>query len=163
MERMWAPWRSSYVGKEQPPGCILCLKPREDNDATNYIVARGKYVYVLLNLFPYNCGHLMVAPYRHVGEMEDLDPNEWVEFSRMLPRAVAALKEAYHPQGFNLGINIGRVSGAGVPGHLHWHVVPRWEGDSNFMQVVNETRVLPESLDDTFIKIRTAWGNCPGT
>jgi ATP adenylyltransferase len=157
MELLWAPWRGEYVGKEQPPGCILCQKPREGNDAANYLLARGDHAYVLLNLYPYNNGHLMVAPYRHVGELEELLPQEWQETVSFLTRAVAALKEAYRPHGFNLGVNLGRVAGAGVPGHLHWHVVPRWEGDANFMPVIGRTRVLPEFLETTYARLRPIW------
>lgn len=157
MERLWAPWRGAYVGQEQPPGCILCQKPREDRDPANYLVARGQFFFVLLNLYPYNNGHVMLAPYRHVGEVEELTPEEWQEFSLFLPRVIRALKESHRPHGFNVGLNLGRVAGAGIPGHLHWHVVPRWEGDANFMPVVGETKVLPESLDATYAKLRAAW------
>lgn len=163
MDRLWAPWRGEYVGKEQPPGCILCQKPREDQDAANYLVARGQFLFVLLNLYPYNNGHVMLAPYRHVGEVEELRPEEWQEFSLFLPRIIRALKDSHRPHGFNVGLNLGRVAGAGIPGHLHWHVVPRWEGDANFMPVVGGTKVLPESLDTTYAKLRAAWERAAGT
>ncbi|MBC7346826.1 MAG: HIT domain-containing protein [Clostridia bacterium] len=163
MRQLWAPWRGEYVGKEQPPGCILCEKPRALDDATNYIVARGQFVFALLNLYPYNNGHVMLAPYRHVGEMEELVPEEWTEFSLFLPRLIRALKLSHRPHGFNIGLNLGRVAGAGIPGHLHWHVVPRWEGDTNFMPVVGETRVLPESLETTLAKLRAAWEQTAAT
>ncbi|MGB9920612.1 MAG: HIT family protein [Moorellales bacterium] len=162
MERLWAPWRGEYVGKEQPAGCVLCQKPKEADDEGNYLLARGRFAYVLLNLYPYNNGHLMVAPYRHVGELEDLGPEEWQEITALLTRAVKCLKAVYRPHGFNLGVNLGRVAGAGIPGHLHWHVVPRWEGDANFMPVVGQTKVLPESLDSTYARLRSAWEELPG-
>jgi ATP adenylyltransferase len=162
MERLWAPWRSQYVGQEPPPGCILCQKPCEDRDRENHILARGEQLFVILNIFPYNNGHLMIAPYRHVGELEHLQPSEWEEFAVFLPRVIRTLKQAYRPHGFNIGINLGRVAGAGIPGHLHWHVVPRWEGDANFMPVISDTKVLPESLEATYAKLRKAWDQLEG-
>jgi len=134
--------------------CIFCELPNEDRDDKNFILARERHAFGLLNAFPYNPGHLMVAPYRHVGELEELTPEEIVDAGTLLQRAVRALREEMDPQGFNLGMNLGRVAGAGVPGHLHWHVVPRWNGDTNFMPVVGATRVLPESLDDTYGKLK---------
>jgi ATP adenylyltransferase len=118
------------------------------------ILHRGSHAFVLMNAFPYNPGHLMVAPFRHVGDAEQLTGDELLDAGREQQRALAALREEMSPHGFNVGMNLGRVAGAGIPDHVHWHVVPRWNGDTNFMPVVGETRVLPESLEDTFRKLR---------
>jgi ATP adenylyltransferase len=131
--------------------CIFCAA-RDEAEGT-YVVTRGERALVMLNAYPYNSGHLMVAPLRHVGEPGDLEDGEVLESQRLVARSLAALREEMTPDGFNLGLNLGRVAGAGVPGHLHWHVVPRWNGDTNFMPVVGETRVLPESLDETHRKL----------
>jgi ATP adenylyltransferase len=133
--------------------CFLCSKPNEGDDAKALILVRVDSVYVLLNAFPYNPGHVMVSPFRHVGELEELTDQELLDSGHMLQRSVRALKEAMAPDGFNGGLNLGRVAGAGVPGHLHWHLVPRWNGDTNFMPVIGETRVLPESLEETYAKL----------
>jgi ATP adenylyltransferase len=114
-----------------------------------------------MNAYPYNPGHLMVAPVRHVADLDDIDVDELIETGRLLQRAVAALREEMSPDGFNLGMNLGKVAGAGVPGHLHWHVVPRWDGDTNFMPVVGQTKVLPEALEDTYRKLRPRFGQSP--
>jgi ATP adenylyltransferase len=156
VEPLWAPWRMAYIEEAvgSPTGCIFCDKPAAGDDEANLILARTELVLVMLNAFPYNPGHLMVAPVRHVGELEQMEPAELAETSDLLQRAIRALRGVSRPDGFNLGMNLGRVAGAGVPGHLHWHVVPRWNGDTNFMSAVGETRVLPESLQDTFAKLR---------
>ena len=134
--------------------CFLCAKPRQGDDAAALILARSGAAYVLLNAFPYNPGHLMVAPFRHVGELEAFTDEELLDASHLLQRSITALGKAMEPHGFNVGLNLGRVAGAGIPGHLHWHVVPRWNGDTNFMPVLGETRVLPESLEQTYAKLR---------
>jgi ATP adenylyltransferase len=140
-------------------GCFLCAKPREDDDARALILARTKTSYVVLNAFPYNPGHVLVAPYRHVGELEALGDDELLDIAHLMQGSVRALKAAMNPDGFNAGLNLGRVAGAGVPGHLHWHVVPRWNGDTNFMPVLGETRVLPESLDATYARLKPTFGS----
>ncbi|HVM11394.1 MAG TPA: HIT domain-containing protein [Actinomycetota bacterium] len=137
------------AGAEDAEGCIFCDLPPQDDDEKNLILARGEHAFVILNRFPYNAGHLMVAPNRHEGEYEDLSEEEVLEVHRLLQRAIRALKEEMEPHGFNVGMNLGRVAGAGIPGHLHWHVVPRWGGDTNFMPVVGGTKVLPELLEET--------------
>jgi len=134
--------------------CFLCSKPHQGDDAAALILARSGAAFVLLNAFPYNPGHLMVAPFRHVGELEALTDEELLDASHLLQRSTAALTTGMEPQGFNVGLNLGRVAGAGIPGHLHWHVVPRWNGDTNFMPVLGETRVLPESLERTYAKLK---------
>ena len=139
---------------DEPEGCLFCEVLARGDDAEAFILARDGTAFALLNAYPYNPGHLMVAPTRHVGEIGDLDGDELVDTGRLLQRSVAALRQEMDPHGFNLGANLGRVAGAGIPGHLHWHVVPRWNGDTNFMPVVGETRVLPESLERTYEKLR---------
>jgi ATP adenylyltransferase len=134
-------------------GCIFCELPALVDDAAAYILFRGETGFVLLNKFPYNPGHLMAAPFRHTGDPESLTDEETLDLGRLLQRAIAALREEMAPHGFNIGMNLGRVAGAGIPGHLHWHVVPRWNGDTNFMPVIGQTRVLPELLDETYGKL----------
>ncbi len=154
METLWAPWRMAYVEGKKPAGCILCDKPREKTDAANYILFRGGKNYVIMNSFPYNPGHLMVAPYRHVATLEDLSVEERNEHYELVSRCVAVLRKASDPAGFNLGMNIGRVAGAGIEGHIHSHIVPRWNGDTNFMPVIGEARVIPQALADTYEKLK---------
>jgi ATP adenylyltransferase len=143
---------------DEPEGCLFCELLAKGDDEASFILAREGVAFALLNAYPYNPGHLMVAPTRHVGEIEQLTADELLDTSRLVQRAVTALREEMNPDGFNLGANLGRVAGAGIPGHLHWHVVPRWNGDTNFMPVVGETRVLPESLEDTYRKLRPRFG-----
>jgi ATP adenylyltransferase len=156
MERLWAPWRGEYVrsaSSGEGQGCLFCeLQKKDDEEA--YIVARADRGFAVLNAYPYNSGHLMIAPYRHEGDPEKLEDAESLELQQLLQRSLAALREAMSPDGFNIGMNLGRVAGAGVPDHLHWHVVPRWDGDTNYMPIVGETKVLPESLDQTLAKLR---------
>ncbi len=146
----------AYIESTHEPeaGCIFCEAASGADDEASLVLARGPRAFVLLNAFPYNPGHLMVAPIRHVSDLEALTPEELADAGRLLQRSVGALREAMAPDGCNLGMNLGRVAGAGIPGHLHWHVVPRWNGDTNFMSVVGEVRVLPESLAETWAKLR---------
>lgn len=157
MERLWTPWRMEYIRSatvaEEDEGCVLCCLPGAGDDARVWILARGALAYVVLNKYPYNPGHLMVAPFRHVGALEDVRADELADMGELLQRAIAALRAASDPHGFNVGMNLGRAAGAGMPDHLHWHVVPRWGGDTNFMPVLGETRVLPELLDETYAKL----------
>lgn len=156
MERLWSPWRMAYIESAHDPaaGCIFCDKPQGGDDRASHIVARGERAFVMLNAFPYNPGHVMVAPYRHVADLEGADDVDLLEVSHLLRRAIGALRASSNPHGFNVGMNLGQVAGAGIPGHLHWHVVPRWNGDTNFMPVIGETRVLPELLDETYLKLQ---------
>ena len=159
LERLWAGWRSEYVeGAAADEGCVFCriLDSAESDDAT-YVVRRDDACAVVLNAYPYTSGHLMVMPVRHVGELEELDAGEAAALWRELSAAVRALKAAYSPDGLNVGANLGRSAGAGVPGHFHMHCVPRWTGDTNFMTSLAETRTLPESLPATYERIRKAW------
>ena len=134
--------------------CLFCELAALGDDEAAMILHRGGRSFVLMNAFPYNPGHLMVAPFRHVGDVEALEPDEVLDAGLEVRRAVRAVREEMSPDGYNIGMNLGRVAGAGIPDHVHWHVVPRWNGDTNFMPVVGETRVLPESLEDTFAKLR---------
>lgn len=154
MEHLWAPWRMEYILSSKSEGCIFCDKSAEDQDEANYILLRGECNFVILNSWPYNPGHLMVAPYRHAADLEDLSNEGLWEHSDMVRRCVQGLKRALHPEGFNIGINIGTVAGAGVIGHIHTHIVPRWGGDVNFMSVISDTRVLPEALASTYHKLK---------
>lgn len=140
--------------KEAEPGCVFCELPREDDDERLLILARAERAFVLLNSYPYNPGHLMIATFRHTGDLESLTAEEHADVDVLIVGSVRALREEMDPHGFNLGMNVGRVAGAGIPDHLHWHVVPRWNGDANFMPVVGQTRVLPELLEETFAKLR---------
>lgn len=150
MERLYTPWRYHFVTTaDQATGCFLCDKPREQADAANLIVLRGERVYAILNLYPYNSGHVLVAPYAHGGDLAMLDTETAAEVIAMGQRIVAAVQAEYRPDGFNVGMNLGRAAGAGVPDHLHLHIVPRWSGDTSFLPVLGETKVLPETLDQT--------------
>jgi ATP adenylyltransferase len=157
VERIWSPWRMAYIqaAKEQGEdgGCIFCDLPAESDDVRTMILARAELAFVIVNSFPYNPGHLMVVPFRHVGEYGDLTPEELSEIMAMTGKAIAALQAESEPHGFNLGMNLGRVSGAGIADHLHLHLVPRWGGDTNFMPIVAQTKVLPELLDETYDKL----------
>ena len=159
MRRIWAPWRMRYIEAVGHEGCVFCEKLEcVDSDREELLLLRGKRCFIMLNLYPYTNGHLMVAPYRHVASIEMLEQDELVEFMELAQQGVRILKKAIVPQGFNLGINMGRVAGAGVQGHLHLHVVPRWEGDTNYMPVLSETKVIPDSLESVYDKLRKALG-----
>jgi ATP adenylyltransferase len=150
MERLWAPWRLEYITKEKPAGCIFCDKPLTGDDRASYIVWRGTYSYVLLNAFPYNNGHIMIAPYAHLADLEALPPETMHEMMDLAQLATRALKSGFLPDGLNIGFNLGAAAGAGIKDHLHLHLVPRWSGDTNFMPVIGDTRVIPQSLDRTY-------------
>ena len=154
MERIWAPWRMGYIQKEKPEGCILCDKPREKDDALNYILYRGEKNFVIMNSYPYNPGHLMIAPYRHIANLEELTDEELYEHFKIVTHSIKVLRQVFSPGGFNLGINMGKLAGAGISGHVHTHIVPRWEGDTNFMPVLSDTRVVPEALAETYEKLK---------
>ena len=148
--QLWAPWRQRYLTRATPGRCIFCAAKRSTDDRRHHVIARGRRVFALLNRYPYNNGHLMVAPYRHVGRLESLSPAEWAESLRLLRRLLRRLTTALHPHGFNLGVNLGRAAGAGIPGHLHLHLVPRWSADTNFMPVLAKTKVISQSLDELY-------------
>jgi ATP adenylyltransferase len=154
MENLWAPWRAEYIFSTEKGGCFLCQKPKENKDDTNFILHRGQSNFIILNSFPYNPGHVLIAPYRHIGKPDVLTDEEAKEHFYLLKLCVKLLTEVTKPAGFNIGMNLGKVSGAGLDDHLHTHVVPRWLGDTNFMAVTADTRVLSEGLADTYKKLK---------
>ena len=156
-EQLWAPWRLEYIARaDELSGCVFCVAAAVPDDE-GLVVHRAQHAFALLNKFPYASGHLLVAPYRHVGELGELTDDEALELHRVATQAVRALAETYRPQGYNLGWNLGRVAGAGVVDHVHLHVVPRWAGDTNFMPVLADVKVLPEHLVETRDKLAAAW------
>jgi ATP adenylyltransferase len=158
---MWSPWRSRLInqrnGKEQNPGdhSLFYDLAAQNRDRENPILWRGAHVFVIMNLYPYNNGHLLIVPFREVDRYEDLTQKEQVELATTLERCIRWLNRALHPEGFNVGMNLGKAAGAGIPHHLHMHVVPRWSGDTNFMPAVGDVKVLPEALEETYDKLLT--------
>ena len=150
MDRLWAPWREKFILCEKEPGCFLCRTARENQDRRNLILYRGEKCYVILNRYPYNNGHVMIAPYRHVGKLEELKADELTELMTTAQLCVKTIKSGLKPQGINLGMNLGKVSGAGVADHIHLHLVPRWQGDTNFMPIFAQTKVVSVGLADTY-------------
>ena len=167
MDRLYAPWRMAYIEQPRKDGslalpqsrsrCVFCDAATASDDVDNLIVHRGKAAFVLLNLFPYNTGHLLVLPYLHTAKLTDLDDDASLELWTLAKGAQAALESVMHPEGYNLGMNLGKVSGAGIADHLHLHIVPRWNGDTNFMPVLADIKVLPDALENTCRKLRAAW------
>ncbi len=158
MDHLWSPWRYQYVTTaEQAVDCIFCVMAAEHRDAENYIVYRGRLNFIVLNRYPYTSGHLMVVPYRHAPTLVSVDDDTLTEMILLVRQAEEHLRANYHPDGLNMGINIGKAAGAGVAGHLHMHVLPRWVADANFMTSAGETRVLPEDLSVTYEKLSRAW------
>jgi ATP adenylyltransferase len=158
--RIWAPWRLAYVkdaSKDIEEECIFCAKPAAGDDEASLIVHRGEHCFVILNLFPYTNGHLMVAPYDHVGRLQELAPEALAEMMALAQRAMSRLEEVYEPHGYNVGFNQGRVAGAGVEHHIHLHVVPRWGGDTNFMPVIADTKVMPQTLEQSYEALKGAF------
>jgi ATP adenylyltransferase len=166
-QRLWAPWRLEYIkaARDQARGrvsggldeCIFCSKPKLGDDAKSLIPQRGERCFVMLNAFPYTNGHVMVAPYEHTADLSSLDDETSLELFQLAQRSIEALGQAYGPDGYNVGFNLGKVAGAGVAHHVHMHVVPRWAGDNNFMPVISDTRVLPQSLEESLATLREAF------
>lgn len=154
MDRLWAPWRTVYIGRDHGDTCIFCEKLHSDQDEANYLLFRGEKTFVILNLYPYSNGHLLVAPKRHVGDLVDLTREEMLELGETTRQMVVLLRKAFRPDGFNIGVNLGTIAGAGVPGHFHVHIVPRWAGDTNFMPVLGDVRVISEALEVTYRKLK---------
>jgi len=154
MRQIWAPWRIEYIQMEKPEGCILCEKPGQNSDAINYILYRGDKNFVIMNSYPYNSGHLMIAPYRHIANLEELTDEELHEHIEIVSRSAKVLRQVFKPDGFNIGMNVGRIAGAGIDKHIHTHIVPRWEGDTNFMPVLSDTKVINEALAETYKKLK---------
>ncbi len=152
MNRLWAPWRKAYIRPKRKTltGCLFCRLQKSSQDTRHYILTRTPLSYAVLNLYPYNNGHVLVVPNRHVASVGELSEAEKIDWLTLFDRVVEALKKTIHPHGFNAGINLGTVAGAGIPKHLHFHIVPRWEGDTNFMPVLGDTKVVSESLDSVY-------------
>lgn len=158
MNFIWSPWRMEYMQPNiQPDKCILCELTKQPDSAENLIMHRGERVYIILNRYPYTSGHLMVVPFEHKQSLEDLDRQTSHELMETTQKAIRLLKSVYQPQGFNVGVNIGEAAGAGIVGHVHLHIVPRWSGDTNFMSTLATTRVLPESLVETYRRLKETW------
>jgi len=158
MKRIWSPWRMKYVeNHKKEKGCIFCNALARTDNEENLIIKRGKLAFVILNLYPYTSGHIMVAPMAHQPSLEYLDPASRVEMMELVSQSIVVLKEIYHPHAFNVGANIGEAAGAGEPDHVHLHIVPRWTGDANFMSTLGETRVLPEALEETYKRIKAGF------
>lgn len=167
-EILWAPWRLAYIERPpdtaqdggqdsgQPTGNFFLDLPAQDNDRENLILFRGTTAFVIMNAYPYTNGHVLVAPYRQVADLDDLTDAELLEINQLLARCVRWIRSAFHPDGFNIGVNIGRAAGAGVPQHIHWHVLPRWNGDTNFMTTVGDVRVIPQTLSETYDRLIAA-------
>ena len=157
MDYLWTPWRYAYIiSADRAPGCIFCDKPAENDDRKNFIVHREKHCYVILNAFPYTSGHVMVVPYAHLDQLDKLPTEAAHEMMDLSRKMESVLRSVYNAEGVNLGMNIGMCAGGGVAGHVHMHVLPRWTADANFVSVVGETRVLPETLEQTYEKISAA-------
>ena len=150
LERLWAPWRNRFIARPKPRACIFCAAKRSRTDRRHHVIARDRDVFALLNRYPYNNGHLLVAPYRHVADLETLTTGEWTGILQMSRKLLRRLRRTLRPHGFNVGFNLGRPAGVGVPGHLHLHLVPRWDGDTNFMPVLAHTKIVSQSLDELY-------------
>ncbi|MCS7233043.1 MAG: HIT domain-containing protein [Synergistetes bacterium] len=160
MNFIFAPWRIEYIRAPKASVCFLCDLPREDKDDENLILYRGKSCFIIMNNYPYNPGHLMIAPYRHIGELEKLSKDELLEMMLLTQKAIFLLKKAMRPDGFNLGFNIGKVAGAGLEDHVHLHIVPRWNGDTNFMPIIADTKVVPQAVRDTYKTLKDVLSSC---
>ncbi len=156
MKQMWTPWRMAYIRREKNPGCIFCDAIAAADDRANFILHRGELAFLILNKYPYNNGHLMAVPNRHVDTLESLAPEEIADMMALVALGIRALRRSANPQGFNIGVNVGKVAGAGVVDHLHTHIVPRWEGDANFMPVLADVRMIPQDLGETYEELKAA-------
>ncbi len=150
MKKLFAPWRYKYVSNPSSEGCIFCKAASTKDDKKSGVLFRGKFSFVIMNKYPYNNGHVMVAPYKHTGNFIELNKDEMLEMSVILQKWQEVIKKAMNPDGFNIGMNIGRIAGAGFEDHLHYHIVPRWSGDTNFMPIIGETKVVPMSIDEAY-------------
>jgi len=158
MDYLWAPWRMDFIeNPKKSYECIFCIKIKENRDKENLILYRSTYSFVIMNLYPYNNGHLMIAPYRHIKDLEILSEEESKDIFFLIIKSLKVLKKTLNPAGFNIGMNMGKCAGAGIEEHIHIHIVPRWEGDTNFMPVISHTRVMPELLITTFSKLLSNW------
>jgi len=154
MQQLWAPWRMRYIESDKSGPCILCTTPGEQADRSNYILERTAHSFVMMNRFPYSNGHLLISPYAHADRLSALDDEAALDLTKTVGRAMERLREAFSPEGFNVGLNFGKAAGAGIETHLHYHIVPRWNGDTNFMPVFNDVKVISEAMDDTYKKLK---------
>lgn len=154
VQPLWAPWRMQYIESDKGGPCILCTKPTAGDDRRGYILERSSHSFVMMNIYPYSNGHLLVSPYAHVDRPAALDDAVALDLSKTLGRAVEGLRQALSPEGFNVGLNLGKAAGAGIETHLHYHIVPRWSGDTNYMTLFAEVRIIPEHLDATYDRLR---------
>jgi len=154
MERLWAPWRLEYIIADKTEGCVFCVFPSRQNDRENRILHRGEHAFVIMNAFPYSNGHLLIAPYRHTADLAELTDEESLDMMRLVRKSIRALQEAFRPDGINVGVNQGTAAGAGIADHVHMHIVPRWNGDTNFMPVFADVKVIPEALEVTYDKLK---------
>ena len=158
MKHLWSPWRMKYIRrKRKSGGCVFCDAISINDDDKSLVVTRGKHAYVIMNKFPYTSGHILVVPYVHVDKFEKLDTETYTEIMLLIRRSIETIDKVYQPDGYNLGANLGTVAGAGIADHIHFHIVPRWIGDTNYMTAVGNTRVLPEELQDTYKKLKSTW------
>ena len=158
MNHLWSPWRMKYIRRQKTPkGCVFCDAVQKEDGESNLIVARGKCAFVILNRYPYTSGHIMIVPLEHIGSFEKMDEETSAEVMRLIRQGITTLDKVYKPDGYNMGANLGASAGAGIANHVHFHLVPRWDGDTNFMTSIGETRVLPEDLSETFKQIKDAW------
>jgi ATP adenylyltransferase len=156
MQQMWTPWRMAYIRRDQQPGCIFCDMLDAEDDRAQLVLHRSELAFLVLNKYPYNNGHLMAVPYRHMDSVESLTPEETVDLMSLVNLAIHALRLTSSPEGFNIGINLGKIAGAGVLDHVHVHVVPRWGGDTNFMPVLADVRLIPQNLSETYDELKEA-------
>jgi len=156
MQTIWAPWRMEYILREKNSACVFCEKSKPAaNDQENFVLFRGQFAFALMNIYPYNNGHLMIAPYVHVPSLTELSQDQIGDLFHLTQRCEHVLTQAIHPEGFNIGINVGKVAGAGIADHLHVHIVPRWNGDTNYMTTLSDVRVIPQRLEDTYAMLRS--------
>lgn len=160
MKKLWAPWRMEYIREsiiEKNEECIFCISSKADEDRSKLILHRSDSAFIVMNKFPYNNGHLLIAPYRHISNFEELNADEFVNIQQLLSVSIQAMKDIMHPQGFNIGLNLGRAAGAGIDDHIHYHILPRWNGDTNFLPVLGEVKVISEALDESYDRIKAAF------
>ena len=164
MKHLWSPWRMTYIQQNNTEkGCVFCNALASEDDASNLVIYRGDHAFVILNRYPYTSGHLMIVPNEHSSTVQALSTEARSEVMELASRALTVLAEAYHPEGYNLGMNLGEIAGAGIAEHVHLHIVPRWGGDTNFMSTTAMTRVIPEALEETYLRVKKAWDHIERT
>ncbi len=161
-KRLWAPWRMKYILSDKKKDCVFCSALQQDDPEKIHILYQDKHAFVIMNIFPYNSGHLMAVPRRHVAELEDLEQDQLLNLMNLVSLSIKILKKALQPQGFNIGMNLKREAGAGIEDHIHWHIVPRWSGDTNFMPILSETKVISQHITDTYNRLKPYFNNQKG-